>query len=430
MIFFKNKSSHLHIQNLSWLALDKAIRIISNIIFGIMYARFMGPNDFGAISLCISIVSIISPIASLGLSNFIVLDFIKTNSKEILLKTASALILLSSILTISILYFSTNLLGCEIKIQYLLTITSLGLLFQINTLFETFLIAESKGKHVLFSTLISTIIAIPLKFLYIFNNPSIFTFGLLLSLESLLSFLFFIYIFKQNGISFFEVHFDIKIAKNLLKKSIFFILSSLFIVSYMKFDQLMISKMVGDYALGLYVSSVRISEAFYLFPITIVTALYPAIVKSKIQNEILYTKRHIQLYALMIYSSFAASLFVTFFSNEIVDLIYGRHYKASTDILRIYIWSTLFVFIGSINGKWLITEGLYKYILVNTFIGSILNLTLNYFLIRKFGISGAAYSTLISYSFASFLILFFWKRTRPSFYQILKSPFTFSKEII
>jgi O-antigen/teichoic acid export membrane protein len=72
----------------------------------------------------------------------------------------------------------------------------------------------------------------------------------------------------------------------------------------------------------------------------------------------------------------------------------------------------IFVFIGVVNEHWYISKNLQKYYALNVFIGAITNIILNYFLIPSFGISGAAYSTILTYLFIIFLFDIFNKKTR------------------
>ena len=61
--------------------------------------------------------------------------------------------------------------------------------------------------------------------------------------------------------------------------------------------------------------------------------------------------------------------------------------------------------------------------MVNTFIATITNIGLNYILIPKFGIVGAAWATIISYFLVGYLCLLIWKKTRINFINLTKSLF-------
>ena len=81
-----------------------------------------------------------------------------------------------------------------------------------------------------------------------------------------------------------------------------------------------------------------------------------------------------------------------------------------------YIWAGVFVSLGVVSSKWLITENLERYSLYITLFGAILNIVFNLYLIPIYGIRGAAIATLISYGTASYLSLAIFKKTRDNFW--------------
>ena len=75
------------------------------------------------------------------------------------------------------------------------------------------------------------------------------------------------------------------------------------------------------------------------------------------------------------------------------------------------------------NQKWFISENLQAYNIICLGFGMVANILLNLFLIPKYGILGAAVATLISQFVASVLTPVLFKKTRPSFFMMLKSLF-------
>ena len=114
-------------------------------------------------------------------------------------------------------------------------------------------------------------------------------------------------------------------------------------------------------------------------------------------------------------------LIISLFSDIIIDLIFGEMYKSSGLILKIHIWSSIFVFWGMASNRYFISENLQIYSLVRTLIGAVINILLNLYLIPRFGGPGAAVASLISFSTAGFFIDFFQKQTRMIFLMKLKS---------
>ena len=233
----------------------------------------------------------------------------------------------------------------------------------------------------------------------------------------------FIYFYIKKNLKFKikNLKLKIKTATSLLKDSWPLIISGIAISIYMKIDQVMIREMMNVEAVGQYVAAVRLSEAWYYIPMVIVASLFPAIVNAKKQSEELYYSRIQKLYDFMVWTAIAIALPITFLSDRIVELLYGTQYNQAGSVLEIHIWTGVFVFAGVASSKWLLSENLQIFSTINTFIGVIINIGLNYFLIPRIGIEGAAWATLGSYFIAAYLSLLLWKKTRINFINLSKT---------
>ncbi len=161
--------------------------------------------------------------------------------------------------------------------------------------------------------------------------------------------------------------------------------------------------------LGLYAAAVTIAEAPYFLSTAISTSVYPAIIFSKKINENLYLKRLQILYTFVVWFSIAISIIIFIFSDKIILLLFGDNYFASSAVLKIYIWSGIFIFLRAAGSRFLLTENLQKELLASTIFGTATNIILNIIFIPIYGIIGAAYATLISYFVSTFSIVLFKK---------------------
>jgi len=229
-------------------------------------------------------------------------------------------------------------------------------------------------------------------------------------------------VYLVNGQRFALWQVSLSCAKRLLKASWPLIISSMAIVTYMKIDQIMLSEMVSDQAVGVYAAAIRISELWYFIPMAITTSLFPAIVNAKKISETLYLNRLQKLYDLLAWMSIGIAIPVTIFSEEIVKIVLGTEYILAADVLTVHIWAGIAVFLGVGSSQYLITENLTKLSFYRTFIGMILNIVLNFILIPSYGIIGSAVATLISFAVAVFSILVDKKANR-QFFMMIKSIF-------
>lgn len=99
----------------------------------------------------------------------------------------------------------------------------------------------------------------------------------------------------------------------------------------------------------------------------------------------------------------AIAIPITILSDWIIVLLYGAPYAEAADVLKIHVWSGIFVFMGYVFHKYLIAENWTTLAFLRTFYGAILNLVLNFILIPKIGILGAALATLLSQLMSNYL---------------------------
>ena len=221
------------------------------------------------------------------------------------------------------------------------------------------------------------------------------------------------YRWKIAWFPFFFFHW--KRAKKLMGGAWPLIFSGMMVLIYMKIDQVMLKEMLNSKAVGVYAAAVKLCEAWYFIPSAIMASLFPAIIESRKESEEIYEKRVQKLYELMVWGSILVALPITFLADWVIQVLFGSDFKEAATVLKIYIWGFVFVSLGVASSHWLVAENLEKHALLRSFLGAILNISLNLYLIPIYGITGAAYATLITQLFVSYIFFGFSKNTRQSF---------------
>jgi len=227
-------------------------------------------------------------------------------------------------------------------------------------------------------------------------------------------------VYTLNGgvLSAWRVHLDRGIT--LFKEGWPLIFSGLAVMVYMRIDQIMLGQILGDEAVGVYTAAVRISEVWYFMPVAIVSSVFPSIIETKKQNEVLYNQRLQKLYDLMVVLAFIVAMLMTFLSGWLIEFLFGSAYSGAGIVLAIHIWAAIFVFLGVASSNWLILGGFQKDVLYRTLFGAIINVLANWLLIPIFGATGAALATVFSYFIAVFSI-YLRSETRIAAIMMLKS---------
>lgn len=419
---FQNSGFRRYFTSTSWLLGERILRIIAGLFVYIYVARYLGPEKYGLYSYIIAFVALFGPISSLGLEEILVKNLVKNIEKKLYyLGTAFWLKFIGAILAFSVIILVIQFLSNDKTTNFYILIVASGLIFQpfqvINFYFRSIVLS----KYVSLCLMAQLIFSSLLKLFFIYIEADLFWFVLVTLLDYILLAISYmiIYIFKKNE-SFFK-NFKISIAKKLFISAWPLIISSVMIVIYMKIDQVMIKELLSDKDVGLYSVVVKISESWYFVPTVITGSFFPAIINAKRKSEKIYYQRIQHLYDLILWLTIIVAIPITIFSDEIIITLFGIEFLSAADILSVHIWQGVFVGLGVASAKWLIAENLQKVLTLNTIIGALLNVSLNFVLIPKMGIMGAAISTIISYSFAVFFFLFFYKKTRKNVHLLLNS---------
>lgn len=81
-----------------------------------------------------------------------------------------------------------------------------------------------------------------------------------------------------------------------------------------------------------------------LFPIAIVSSLFPKIIKLREVSVEQYYERLQFLYDILVAISVSIALFVTLFSDFIIDLFYTKDYITASSVIKVYAWVSVFYF--------------------------------------------------------------------------------------
>ncbi len=420
-INFKSESFKKYFKNTSWLFTEKILRILISFVVTILVVRYLGPKQFGMLSYAISFYGLFSAISILGLESISIRELVKyPERRDNVLGSVFLLRLVGGIAAIIFIALTLFISNEPTDISILILIISTSAIFQSFSVVDYYFRAEVKVKYSVYVMTASVLFTSLLKILLIILEAPLIYFAIVFSVEFIIAAAGFLLVYKHNKLKIINWKFRKETAINLLKDSWPLILSGLVISVYMKIDQVMIKTMLDSKELGYYAAAVKLSEAWYFIPVALTNAIFPAIINAKKVSKNFYFNRMQKLYDILAWMAISIAVPVSIFSRDIINIIFGNEFQSAAPVLTIYVWAGVAVFLGVASSQYLITENFTKLSFFRTFIGMIFNVILNLVLIPKYGIIGAAYATLISYSVAVFSIILFPK-TREQFFMMMKS---------
>ena len=198
-------------------------------------------------------------------------------------------------------------------------------------------------------------------------------------------------IIKQS--QYMSFAFDFVVLKKLLSFSLPFVPSSLSILISVNADRLMIKEMLDIESVAIYGVGARISSIVLMLLIGFQSALSPLIYTK--YNEKNTPHDLAKLFYIYLSLTIVSIVFLSIFSEAIIKIAAGDEYLGSTTVIPILalaaFTSSMYLFFPglSIFKKTLIIAKI-------NIIAALLNIPLNYFFIKNFGIVGASLATFIS----------------------------------
>ena len=394
-----------YFHNTKWLFIAQFSRLIAGFLVGVWVARYFGPTKFGIFSYVLAFTSLFAGIAKLGLDGIIVRDLVNEPEKRnIYLGTAFWLKIIGALLVLGLIAIAVQFTSNDAITNLYIFIIASGLIFQSFEVIDFYFQSKVLSKFVSLSQMAQIFLSSLLKVFFILTHAGLIWFVIVSGFDQITLAVSLLFAYKYQKLPNFFRYFDLGTAKKLLKSSWPLVISSIAISIYMRIDQVMIKEMIGNSQLGFYSASVKIATLWYFIPTIIASSLFPAIVSAKKNNINMFYNRLQKLYAFMFWIAVAVALPVTFLSGYLINFIYGTAYSGAAEVLRISIWTGVFVSLGVVTGNLVIVNNKQKYGLIATVIAAVTNAALNYFLIPIYGIIGAALATLIAQIISGFII--------------------------
>jgi O-antigen/teichoic acid export membrane protein len=162
-------------------------------------------------------------------------------------------------------------------------------------------------------------------------------------------------------------------------------------------DTLLLTYFRGLTDVGLYQAAVPVASVIFLFiyPVTIV--MLSSIANLWAQKK---KKAVAELYSIvqryLLVGVIPITLILSLYSEIVINLTFGTQYIAAKDALSMLVFAFTFLAISTTISQLLIATGKAKKVMNSVLLSAIINIILCYLLIQKYGINGAAFSTLIS----------------------------------
>lgn len=232
-------------------------------------------------------------------------------------------------------------------------------------------------------------------------------------------FMAFILLFKNKFIQSFSLKYNWKIISSMLSLGIVYAIALFVINLNYRIDIIILDKLSNPFELGIYSKGAGFSQFLWQIPAILSTIVFARSAVSRNDNQ--FSLKVSQLLRLSFILVGLLAIVLIFVSPFLIVGMYGREFYESIRVLQILLPGVVILTIYKVMNMDLAGKGK-PWISMKAMIPAlIINVVMNLFLIPKYGATGAAISSTLSYSVAGLLFLYFYsKETKISIRVIIK----------
>ena len=393
-------------KNTFYVSLSTIIESAISYLIIILISRYLGAEGLGQYSFLFSFVALFFLVTDFGLSTLLVNDISK--NKKLVSRYVSNIFSFNIItgLISLLVYVIIALFALDANVLILGIIVGFAQLFTVFRLLPLGVLRVfQKGKAILAVNVIERLLALSGAIISIVIYHSLFWFLFSLFVASLIRLLL-IY-------SFAKKHFTMSFSLNwafiwpAVRKAFPFLLIAAFTYIYVQLDTVMLSFMKDDLVVGWYNASYKIINILSLIPTILLTFGFPLFSRyyhnNKKQLKIMFEKI-IQISVTLIFPIIVGVFLV---GDRVLEFIYQFTATESFIAFKILIIAELFIFLTFIMGNLISAADNQRVFAKIAGLGALFNILLNFILIPRFSLYGAAFSTLLTY-FLMFLFMYFY----------------------
>ena len=395
---------HTTFQNVGYLTIGNILAQLVSLIGAFYIPRILGPEKYGTLNIIISYVALFTLFSFEGLNKVILRECSRSLSRtkqifEGLLGLKVIFSISASLIAIMCLLF----VDYDVVTKYYVIIFSISLV--INPLLGTFYTifqAHEEMKYIALFGVVQSIMSVSLSILAVSLGYGVLAI-LLIRLCTRLIMLASSYKILEKR--FYKINFLSKINwdLNFLKQGFnFSVLNTLNTLSG-KIDLVMLSFLTIPANVGIYALAYSIVQKGLILRGAVSTSLFPYYIK-KLNKKQIKGQTLIKQTLIIALPSVILATLTPYFSPLLISIV-GSDFSQSTTILNILIFYLVLDYITIPIGLALQGTNNEKSLLILGIVRAVLNIGLNLILFRVVGIVGIAYSTLITFSIWSVLLI-------------------------
>jgi O-antigen/teichoic acid export membrane protein len=400
-------------KNTFWLAVGSGLSKFFKAVLLIYAAKILGASQYGEFTFAFSFVSLLVIFHDFGLPTIITREFSGNKKNEGDFASVNSLKIILSIISLIIVCLGSFFITPNPEIRKIIFILAL---FSITngfaSIFYAFFRAKQRMEYQSWFESLQTLVTTAIGFYILFNLPSSLNLGYAYLISAIIAVVFLAIFFSLKLIPL-KISWNIAVWKKFLTMSWPLAFVGLFGVLYTFTD----SVMMGYFGLiketGFYGAAQKVTIVALMPMGLISSSFFPVLSNFFRESSEKMQKLWDGEMNIMIFLSVPLVIGGIVLAPRIISFLYPDDFSASVLALQILISMVGLVFLYQPFYDALIASNKQKMIFWTTLIGALCNIILNFILIPRFSLYGAAIATVITYFILLLISFLFTKKFTP-----------------
>lgn len=392
------------VRNVAWAMLGKAVAMLSVLFVGVLVGRYLGPEQYGLMHYVISFVAIFEVLSEFGLSNIEIREMAREpGHRDAIMGTCFALRTMLAVVAYLLLLGIVSWAEGDPYTRKVIMAYGLCLFTFPFHVARNYFTSIVKNEYVVKTQIARTMVGALIKIILLWRKMSLTWFILAAGFDFVLLAAGYAQSYRTQVGSFRSWRFEPKRIPFILAESFPLLLSGAAVVIYQRIDQVMIKHLVSKGGVGYFATAGLFLNVVLFLPVVLVQTVSPLLVRIHQNNLEAYRRKALEVVGGVTWLAILLSLGVTICAPWLIGWTYGEKYAAAIPILQVLIWKTVGMALSSSAGHLIIIEGIQKWAVIRNLLGCLTCIGLNWVILPRYGVVGAAWVTLVTVAVTGWL---------------------------
>lgn len=406
--------------NTGWMLFDKVFILVLNLVVTVRIANYYGSLGYGTYQYAVSVVALFETLVQFVDARVVKKRYISENPETVVWNATITRMLFSALSLVGGVIY---LLFCgetgdyyAIFIVLLVNAILINLRFGMQNRYEYLL----RSKKVIIASNIALTVGGVLQLVAVSLHLSILAIVVVTAFSSFLS-LSIVYIqYRKEFGRLIHGGYQKELVKGMVRESLPLAIAASCAIIYSRCDSIMIGSMLSKEDVGIYAIAVKLINIVHIGVAPVRESVYPKMIELYSVNKEQYARRYVQITAILTWI-YLVGVLASFVVLPYAFSVLKPEYAEAFPIYQVYVIGSFFTYNAGLRAGHYTLTNRGHVLMYSQVISVVVNIILNYALIKTIGVYGAAIATAATLGISLFVSnVFFGEEGREVFKWQLK----------